>query len=242
MRRFLPPACRALVLVAVALALALVQNWLMWGFLVSRPSLAGELDNVEAVLGLSMLRFSRGGVAALPIEESYARSAAAQAVKSFCYPESLNECREGRLMIRLEKGRGPIDQIPNVASLLLNEAWQELLAKGWVPRVRDARYCDSGAPTAGLAIHFRKAGRELLRLAYRTSEVANDRYAYSEALYRLTGSEPTLEKQVHFFLEIAGLERLEWPLLWPANFVLVVIGAVVIGAVRRRQRPEAVLN
>ena len=153
-----------------------------------------------------MLRFSREGVAAHPIRESSARAEAASVAKSFCYPELLNECREGRLVIRLEKGRGPIDQLPDVAEPLLNEAWEELLAKGWAPRVRDARYRDSAAPTAGLAVHFRKAGQELLLLAYRTSEVANDRYVYSEALYRLTGSEPTLEKQVHFFLEIAGLE------------------------------------
>jgi hypothetical protein len=80
-----------------------------------------------------------------------------------------------------------------------------------------------GRPLSGMAILFRKHhDREYLLMTYVTSESANDHYAYSEALFQVSSSGPALVKQIHFFLDIAGMEGLEWPLLWPVNIIVLL--------------------
>jgi hypothetical protein len=91
-----------------------------------------------------------------------------------------------------------------------------------LPQVRDPQYRKSGVPKAGLALLFVKDDRSLLLLAYRTSEIANDRYAYAEVLQQVRDGEARIARQAWFFLDIAGIEGIEWPILWPLNFVLLV--------------------
>jgi len=67
-----------------------------------------------------------------------------------------------------------------------------------------------------------------LVLAYRTSEVANDRYIYSETLYRVTSGSLSPLRHERFFYEIAGLEVLTVRILWLFNFACVgVISAMI---------------
>ena len=153
-----------------------------------------------------------------------------------CQPER-NECREGRLVARAERVFGALDGVPEVDPTLLATAWKELQRHGGLPLVRDPQYRDSGAPKAGLALLFVKGSQDLLLLAYRTSEIANDRYAYSEVLQEVGPGRTSIIHQTRFFLDIAGLEGLEWPILWPLDFVVLL--AIWILTMRRRPwQPE----
>jgi hypothetical protein len=164
-----------------------------------------------------MLEFRSGNVTQAPD-----RSGAAATARRACGPER-NECREGRLIAQAEQVFGALDGIPEVDSVVLEAGWKEVQNRGWLPEVRDPEYRDSGVPKAGLALFFVTNNRNLLLLAYRTSEVANDRYAYAEVLQEVRPGNLRIIRQTRFFLDIAGLEGLEWPILWPLNFVVLMV-------------------
>ena len=211
-----PPWVRGAVLLGLGLVLAFVENRILWGFFVSRPSLERELQEGDVLVAFSMLEFEPRPTALAGAE----RKTAADRVARFCRL-GLNECLEGRLVLRLEKLGARMDLAADVGAPMLHAAWEELAGKGWLPRVRDPAYL--GRPISGLAILFRKPqDREYLLITYVTSEIANDHHAYSEALFRVSSSGPALVKQVHFFLDIAGMEGLEWPILWPVNVILLL--------------------
>ena len=214
------------VLGCVSLGLAVLQNWVLWGYWFSRPTLAEALEEGSVVRGFSMLDFRSGGVTQVPD-----RGTAAEAARRVCQPER-NECREGRLVARAERVFGALEGVPQVDSTILATAWAELKGRGWLPQVRDPQYRESGVPKAGLALLFVKGNQDLLLLAYRTSEIANDRYAYSEVLQEIGPGEVRIIQQTRFFLDIAGLEGLEWPILWPLNFI--VLSAIWVLTMRRR--------
>jgi hypothetical protein len=143
--------------------------------------------------------------------------------KSYCHPWS-NECRDGILLLRLEKRFGALDTIPGVDLGLVDAAWAALPATGWLPAVPEPPYRSTGLPLSGFAIAIRRASQDYLLLTFGTGQLANDRYAYSELLYRLDDGRLHLVKQIHYFLEIAGIEGLEWPVLWPLNAAVLLIG------------------
>lgn len=224
---------RIAMLLGLGLLLALVENWMLWGYFVSRSTLVGELQDGDTLIAFSMLDFGSGPTLLARSERTVAAAAAA----SFCHPPT-NECREGRLALRLQRLYGSTETTPDVGQPLLNAAWTELTRVGWLPKASSPAYKGTGVPVAGLAILFRKAGnQEHLLLAYRTSEIANDVYAYSEALFRVAASGPSLVKQIHFFLDIAGIEGLEWPILWPLNVILLFLfwAVVVVGRIAYRK-------
>jgi hypothetical protein len=228
---------RIALLLGVGLLLGLIENRVLWGYFVSRPTLAGEIQQGDKLLAFSMLAFKPGPII-LPHSE---RAALSDDAASFCRPPT-NECREGSLVLQLRRLFGDTEITADVGESLLNTAWTELTRTGWLPKASSPAYKDTGLPVAGLAIHLRKPNNyEYLLLAYRTSEIGNDHYAYSEALFRLTESGPTLAKQVHFFLDIAGMEGLEWPILWPANVILLVPFWVVLSVDRLRRRMGKIL-
>ena len=212
----IPHWARVAALLGLGLMLALVENRIFWGFFVSRPSLERELQKGDVLVAFSVLKFTPRPTALVGAE----RNATADRVARICRL-GLNECLEGQLVLRLERLGSRRDRAVDVGTPMLHAAWEELTGKGWLPRVRDPAY--PGRPRSGLAILFRKPqDGEYLLVTYVTSEIANDHYAYSEALFRVSSSGAALVKQIHFFLDIAGIEGLEWPLLWPVNVILLL--------------------
>ncbi len=205
------------VLAGISLGLAAMENRVLWGYWFSRPTLASALDGATSLRGFSMLDFRSGSATQVPD-----RLAAAAAARRVCQPER-NECREGRLVARAERVFGALDGIPEVDAAMLQASWKEVQSRGWLPQVRDPQYQASGVPKAGLALFFVKGNQDLLLLAYRTSEIANDRYAYSEVLQEVRPGNLRIVRQTQFSLDIAGLEGLEWPVLWPLNFVVLLL-------------------
>jgi hypothetical protein len=223
------------VLAGLSLLAAIGENWLLWGYLVSRPTLTPRLADAVGIRGFSVFTLDES----LVVSGGDDRTRGIEDRRGECLPVERNECREGAIIVRLEQRFGDLREIPDVANGLLQEAWQELRRKGWFPSVRDPRYSRSGQPVGGAAVHFRRIQADRILLAYRTSELANDTYAYSEALFDLSGGKARLVEQTHFYLDIAGLEGVEWPLLWPLNFLALGTLSAVLPVTRwfRSLRP-----
>lgn len=223
--------------VCVCGLLGLLENRVFWGFWLDRPSLLSEVQESPEVLALSAFLFD---------EESYpVRSPNRQEdlawFKSFCESGSdQNECLEGAKIAELERKGLVGTQTPEVPAVLLRDVWSDLQGSLWRARVRDLRYQKTGDPARGLAVHYlARDGEERLLLSWRTSEVANDRYAYAEAQVDLEHGRSSLKRQVHFFFEIAGLEGLGWlqfTLLNQAVFGLLGISMLGIRGARAYRR------
>jgi hypothetical protein len=219
----------ALVLIAASALLALGQNKLMWGYWLQRPSIASSLGGVDEVLGISFLPL--GSVSQLPPDRASLLKA-----RGRCEPLS-NECLEGRLLQALDGRDGNVGEVRDG---LLREAWSKENRERPLPLPKDPTYQHSAQPVSGLGIHLRRGGEEYLALAYRTSEVANDRYVYSEALYRFSGGGLVPVRQERFFYEVAGLEAIDWRVLWPLNLVCLIACVTVAAFIRKRTRKPPV--
>jgi hypothetical protein len=141
-----------------------------------------------------------------------------------------NECLEGKLLLALD---GRVIDSNEVRSSLLRQVWTREEKDRPLPLPKDGAFRDSVRAEAGVGIHFLKANREYVMLAYRSSEVANDRYIYSEALYQLDERTPVLVRKERFFYEVAGLESVDWRLLWPFNLVALIAIWLLAEVIRR---------
>lgn len=214
-----------LVLILASGLLAVGENKLMWGYWVERPSVARSLGDIDGVFGVS----------ALPLGSAWQEPrgrASQRAERGYCRTPS-NECPERRLLLALG---GREAGITEVRDGLLGEVWSEETSRNPVPVPKDPAYERSARPVTGLAVHLRSEGREFVALAYRTSEVANDRYIYSEALYRLGQRGLELVRHERFSYEIAGFEAIDWRVLWALNLACLVACVSLAALIRRRTR------
>lgn len=225
-----------LLIVSIALLMSLGENYLMWGFVVSRPSLSGEVRGLDDLLGVSFVRFRADEIVLDANRRSVNLNDLVSEAKESCKKDPYL-CLEAKMIVELESVGANADDIPGVSEVVARAAWQVLATHGWLPTVAGKIRKDK--LNRGLAIQYRKSGRELLLLAYDTNELADDTYAYSEALFDLSAPTPTLLRQVRFFYDIAGCEGVEWPLLWPANSVVLFLLWAGMHVVRRRKRDHA---
>jgi hypothetical protein len=220
--------------------LGLLQNRLLWGFWLHRPSLAAELRESSEILALSTFSFDEERLPVL----SPNRQEDLAWYKAFCGRESdQNECLEGAMIAELERKGLIAAHTSEISTTYLREVWSGLQGSLWRARVREPRYRKTGAPARGLAIHYlTPGGEERMLLSWRTSEVANDRYAYAEALAGLKHGQPSLKRQIHFFFEVAGLEGLGWLQLTLLNLAASGLLAGSLFAIRgaqvRRRRSQ----
>jgi len=147
-----------------------------------------------------------------------------------CEPPT-NECLEGKLLLA---PHGREAQVGEVRVGLLREVWSMESRLRPIPLPKDPTYQQSARSSVGLGIHFRRTSEEYVALAYRTSEIANDRYIYSESLYRLRAGTFEPVRQERFFYDVAGLEGLDWRVFWPLNFACPA-ACVAIGAFMRKR-------
>lgn len=215
----------------VASGLALVQNRVLWGFWFARPSLAVELDNSIILHGVSGFDVLPSRVA---VPSRATRERLIAAASKACSADNRDResyCTWGRLLLQLTGRATPLEQVPEVDPALLQTIWTQYGAEGWQPRV-EPRY--PGSEYLGVAIHFRKFAQEHVILAYETLEIAGDRHAYAEALYRLGEPQPSLLRENRLFFEVAGAEGWETLLLAVVNLILIVPGAFVLTLAQRK--------
>jgi len=219
---------RLVAMAAAALLLAVGENRLLWGYWISRPSLASELDGIDRLLAVSVLAsdLNTGRVSRKQ------RPDGLTAAQQPCRPRT-NECLEGSLLLQLAPQR-LTEKTPEVADDLVQQAWAQLKTDSPI-RVGSPQYQRTGKPIAGLAIQFVKGDQESLLLAQRTSEISDDRFAYVESLYRANGGSLVPVRQVRYFFEVAGLEGIEWPILWPVNFVVLLLAFLPIAWLARKR-------
>jgi hypothetical protein len=217
-------------------ALALVQNRALWGFWFNRPTLTEALQDATELLGVSGLRFDDMG---LPVSSSATRSRLIELVPEVCNPANVDKgyyCLEHRLLLALMERFGELEQVSDVDPMVLSITWQRYRTEGWRPSTAPGY---RGSPHIGLALHFRKGSQDYVILAYESSEIAGDRYAYGEALYRLTRPFPMLVREHRLFYEVAGAEAWGTPILTVINAILLTSGSLLVMLVRRQQGPIA---
>lgn len=223
-------ATRILSLVVISALFAVVQNKLLWGYWWQRPSMAHSLNGIDKLVGISSLppgSLSQG---------SSTPGATANALAP-CRPVS-NECLEGRLLLALD---GHATEAAEMQPALLSQVWVKEEADRPLPLATDASIRTTVRPESGLGIHFFKGSEEYVLVAYRSSEAANDRYVYSEAMYRLTGGKLTLVDEDRFYYEVAGFESIDWRVLWPLDLVVLSVLWLLAEVIRRRVRPRRLL-
>jgi hypothetical protein len=206
-----------------AAALATMETRLMWGYWIRRPSIASSLGGVEKVFRVSLLPLDR-------VLSGYEQKRLLDDARSRCTPPS-NECLEGRVLLAIGANAAPAPS--DSGEDALRAAWERETSERPLPVPTDSKYRDSASRLSGVAIHFHRQDGEYVVLAYRTSEIANDRYIYSEALYRVQGTVTEPIRSDRFTYEIAGLEFLDWPVLWLLNTITL---ALVSGGVMVRRR------
>jgi hypothetical protein len=213
------------VLIATSALLAVGESKLIWGYGIQRPSIASSLRGADEVLGISSL--PPGSTPQMSTDWATLLEA-----RRRCEPPS-NECLEGSLLIALD---GRDARAGEVRNHLLRDAWSKESRERPLPPSKDPRYQQSAHPVAGLGIHLRQRGEEYVALAYRTSEVANDRYIYSEALYRLHGGSLEPVRLERFSYEIAGLEAMDWRVLWLLNLASLAAAVTIAAFIKKRIR------
>ncbi len=208
---------RLAVLVAIlGAAFSFVETKLLWGYWFRRPTVASSVHDVEQVLRVAAIPFDRDA------STSERRQFLADA-RGRCTPVS-NECLEGRLLLAI----GPYSPASvDSCDDELQAAWLLDRKQRPLPIPNDVRYQPSAKRVAGIGVHFRERDGEYVALGYRTSEVSNDRYIYSEALYRVHGTSLDPVQRERFEYEVAGLEFADWLMFWFVNCVVLSLGAAV---------------
>jgi hypothetical protein len=224
-------------IVFTALAFALIENRALWGYWIYRPMLVNDFSKIDRVVGLSMLEFAANDTT----PQIVARSPNAERATNFCSPSTNNECIEGRMLLVL-KNLWTV-ATPEVSISLLKRVWENIQLQGWRAMATDPRYQHSSKPIAGLTVQLETSGQSFFLLAYRTSEISNDRYAYVEFLYKVSGEELIQINQNHFFYEIAGLEALTaLPTLWVANAIILFLCSIIWWYLKRLRRTQVSLR
>ena len=111
-------------------------------------------------------------------------------------------------------------------------ALRRMRESGWRPEASEPRYVDSNQIAACVLVAFSRGSEHFVLVAARTSEVANDRYAYVESLISTVEPAMVLVSQAHYYYDVAGIEGLEWPTLWPVNVALLSVGWLLVSAVK----------
>lgn len=222
----------AVLTVSAVLLSAIVQR-AAWGYWFARPNIAASITDINVVLG----------VATLPPSVAFDRSTVLSAfneARERCTPPS-NECLEGRIVVAAGVQSADLKPMPFD---LIQAIWSKEQRDRPLPSFPNSTQ-DRSPPIAGVATHFRSARGEFIALGYRTSEIANDSYLYSEALYQVAhdGIEPV--RRARFRFDVAGLEDLTFPILAVLNLIVlsvaILLGIGVRRLVRRNSQGEAAI-
>lgn len=217
---------------ALASGSAIVENRLLWGFWLHRPTLAAVVDGSGSIDAVSAVRFPP--FAGTPTR--WARRDWLVQTDSIC--RGANEACVGeqiaeRVSRALEKDAA-LAEIDDVTLAILWESIRPTESRGVGPAGGALGWPLKGIVTA---LGGERAGRWFV-LAYRTAEVANDRHAFVEALVEVDGQRAFVRDQVVSYYDEAGLEFVTLGFLWWANLgavaVVLVVGAG-IGRVWRRR-------
>jgi hypothetical protein len=193
-----------------ALGLVFAESRMLWGYWAERPSIAAGVSSASEVVAAT----------ALPPDKQPSGDYLG-AVRASCQPLS-NECREGRLLEPF--GR------KHLALISPAPEWAHAV---WSSEQRDRSLPRGATPVEGLAIQFRFRNEQFVVLGYRTSQVANDRYIYSESLYRIRDRQLERMHSERFYCDVAGLEALNWRVLFGLNAAVCSVAAAIVALVRR---------
>jgi hypothetical protein len=223
---------RALAALSIALVMAAVENKVLWGFYLVRPTLITELDGSTGITGAVAFETASRTRAFRIVD----RAAAVDRARRACEPRT-DDCLEGQLLLRAIKVPPSPPPISDAVALAL---WRQMEAAGWHPPAASSQFVDSSKIVGGVIITFLRDKDSFALTAARTSEVSNDCYGYIESLFLVGPNGPSLIRQAYYYYEVAGLEGLEWRLLWPINAVVLCVCWMTLGIIARRLRSRRI--
>lgn len=216
-----------------ALSVALVAQYSLWGFVFHTPSLASLLGDQVDLRRASLVEISNGRIARELLEgDDVLKSEKWESVSA---PYLYGFERLVGQATTLAKKRHL--KLAAVDPELMNAIWTELRfhEEDWYrvePPFR--RTANNG----WLVILDTSAnGRRTVLAAHRTSEIANDRFAYQEAALEVSLGRLKWIGSAHYRFEVAGLEFLGLPTLLVLSgtvVLLVSLSLVFYGRWRRR--------
>lgn len=210
--------------VLFCLLVSVLYSWICWGYLFSRPGLPRTVFRFQQILGVSGVASSSEKVF-LAIPDFSVSHALGTRERDPYYN------LEGRVLSVLDQ-RGLLDPAPPLVRDV-SKLYRGILLSGILAKPQDGY--DHSDELRGLAVEAEDAGgRRFFFLGVTSREVSNDHYAWYEVVLeeRDGGALHPLEAQ-RFFYDIAGIEGLEWYVLFPGLLVMtapVFIGVFVLAA------------
>jgi len=235
-RRVILTALSAVVTVSFVAA-ALVSQ-LYWGYVFYRPAPDRRIGRLETVHSVTQVVTERGADGA----------SAFVAVEDQSLDSRLEVCRPGEFRASYyclsERILAALDAREILPDEPLMMPTQELdLVYGLVEATGLVREGTPGYGRAkllrGVVVEASDAdGVRYMIVAVIGGEVSNDHYPYYEFLFEQpAGDAPELCSSRRFYFDVAGIEGLEWRVIWLAFFVLglvlLLIAGLVVFSVRR---------
>ena len=219
-------------------SLALSKHY--WGYFFKRPGLlndAKKITRVERVIAVN----AASCIAPERCEFIVDRSRTLAQSLEYARKSTHNALEERNLIYFQAKGL-----LPDNFSLNLNGApdLYAPLMKTPIIAEPDPGYTNAHQLRGIVIIGFTDLGERRAVVGARGHQLSNDHYPFYEAVFKIepTGEAVTYLSGQRFFFDIAGLEGLEWYIMWPFLTVLAVavvfpiagVGAVIVYAVSKR--------
>lgn len=221
-------------LVCVAVALSTLANRLLWGYWWTPPTVATAFSKAQRLRAIGLWEVRQGQ----PLRAVLQGQSALQAER---WKELPLWGWHG--LMRLRDAAAHVGDAGVMNSLTpgdLAAVWASL--RGETPWfVTAPPYSDSASSGWLLVAEVSSDGRRTFVVGYQTSEIADDRYAYEEAVLE-SGEALRRVQSVHYFFEVSGLEFLSLPVLLVVSSILVlavtvcVLGMLSFGRRLRRAR------
>jgi hypothetical protein len=231
----------ALVMVGIAFLVSITISKSYWGYFFKRPPLlqeAREIKSVTAILPVKTELINPGQHQFVAdVEYSFSnRIAQAQADPYYCL--------QARILIELDNKKllpatpaTAISELPQLYAMVQNSGMLAQSEEGY--HSSEQMY---GVIVDGIA----PSGDRLLFLGLTGASVSNDHHPYYELLFTggSQGTQLSFKRGQRFFYDVAGIEGMEWYVMWmPLSILSIVLGFVVLTLwklIRRRanRRPQ----
>ncbi len=219
----------AIIIIAVAFLVSIGISKAYWEYFIARPPVLSEIDQiaeVRAVIPVE-IKWNDDGDRTVVVWEDFSLAERVADGKEDSY-----YCLDERLLLALEQR----ELLPSTHSTTLIEfpALYPLIKGSGLLAVPDEGYEDSDIIQGVVVDAVDESGARAVFLGIRGRQVWNDHYPYYEMLFlgRTGSSELTYVRGQLFFYDVAGIEGLEWYVIWPylsvvgvaAGFFVLTIG------------------
>jgi hypothetical protein len=207
-------------MIAIALLVSIVISKVYWGYFFTKPPLLAEVGDIVKV----------GAIVPFGIEVRSSGHSLIVGTNSLLsddlasFKKYGDDCLDGRILLELDRKKLVPDAYATT-SAGLPELYPLIRDSGAL--VESSKGYDSSSQLRGIAVDaIGKSGDRLLFLGFTGGQLSNDHYPCYELLFRGSVESPavTFVRGQHYFYDVAGMEGLEWYVIWA---LLAPLGIVV---------------